>query len=253
MKKIILITTLVCSVVFLFQGFSHAGQFFGALEPTARKGQFSIGAGYFFSNSDLEPKESDSFNKIKTQQNQLFIQAGYGFIKGGEVYLRGGLADAEKEKAFTNNSDFDDDFKPFGTLGVRLSNNLNPIFSVGTFLQGTLYSSYSDEIVYSLIKEKFETKNLPWEVNLGVGLQANLNSVLSYAGSMVYWERFDVKRKITSLSDSSFVEETAEYEEERNFGGFAGLRWSLGEVWHIEIEGQFKERISAGGSITLSF
>ena len=258
MKKIILTTTLVFTLVFLFQGFSQAGQFFGAFEPTTEKGQFSLGVGYFFSNSDFEPS-NDAFNNTKTQQKQIFIQGGYGFIEGGEVYLRGGVADTERENAFLDSSDFNDDFKPFGTLGIRLSYPFNSIFSFGAFIQGSLYSYYSDEIILldSLIKQKYETENLPWEVNLGVGLQAKLNSTflnaLLYGGPMLYNERLDMKRRVTSIIHSTTGEESIRYKEQSNVGGFLGLRLSLGKQFHIEVEGQMKNRISAGGSVTYSF
>lgn len=255
MRKIIFLTALVFSLVFLFQGFSHAGQLFGAFEPTTKKGHFSMGIGYFFSDDDFSPKNT-AFRNARTQQNQIFIQGNYGFIEGGEVYLRGGAADAEIERIFLDNSDFNDDFKPFGTLGVRLSNPLNSIFSVGTFLQGSLYSNYSDETTVPgiLVKEKYETKNLPWEIILGAGLQARIHeTTLLYAGPMFYLERFDMKRTMTSIIDNITVEESSRYKERNNIGAFLGLRFSLGKQFHVEVEGQMKRRASAGGSITYSF
>src|SRR4030042_2103602 len=293
MRRIVLCTVLVFSLVLLFQNFAQGGQFFGALEPITKKGEFSVGVGYFYSADNFRQENAinqvdvslDSFRfalpisipkfNVKAKQNQYFIQGSYGFIDGGEVYLRGGFADIKFDRVFVkedfNLSDFDDDPKIFGTLGVRLRNDLNSIFSVGMFLQGTVYSTYEDTESVNFpglrIKEKVEVKNAPWEINLGVGLQAklyadNTTKVILYGGPMVYWEQFDVKESAEVDIDPAIyplgftfltAEASTSYKEKNNLGGFLGLRLSLAKQFHIEVEAQKKSRISVGGALTYSF
>jgi hypothetical protein len=147
----------------------------------------------------------------------------------------------------------------------------NAIGKAGPFFQGSVYSTYEDTETVNFpgirIREKVEVENAPWEINFGIGLQAklyadNTTRVIMYGGPMVFWERFDVNESVDVDIDPAVypigissvrTEAGTSFKEKNNFGGFLGLRCSLGKQFHIEIEVQQKHRLSAGGALTYSF
>ena len=213
--------------ILLFSGTVFAGQF-GAPEPVARYGGISLGVGYFYSFDKLE---ADNSKDYKVTQNQIYLQLSAAISKM-EFYIRGGGADFKIDDAF-GNSDFTDNYKLFGTAGIRGIFDLNPYFGIGPFIQGSLYSKYTDQNV------EIKDGN---EINVGFALQGRIDRILIYAGPFLYWTHAKVSGSGTgSLNESN------------NFGGFGGIRIPLGQGLNIELEGQYRQEFSAGGSISYSF
>ena len=132
---------LLSVVLVLFTiGISSAGQF-GPAKPAAKEGGASIGIGYF--NSESKMKSSETGNLI-FKSNQVHLQGSYSFVKNWEAYGRIGVADM-KERVLG----LKDGAKVFGSLGVRGLLYDDGLFSFGPFIQGNMYSTYSDTVTSS--------------------------------------------------------------------------------------------------------
>ncbi|MCL5061711.1 MAG: hypothetical protein M0Z70_07045 [Nitrospiraceae bacterium] len=258
MKKVVLV--IVVLMLFTMGSVVYAGQF-GPPEPAAKEGGVALGVGYFYYTAKWKPKDSD-WEEGKVRQNQAYLQASYGFIKNGEIYLRVGGADAKLKEAFFDNSDFKRGLKPFGTLGVKGVFNITPSFGIGPFLQASLFPSYKDDTtgtatISGIPVSGTETLKVikPREINIGLGLQGKIGEAILYGGPVIYWEKAKADWTFTgtiagipvSLSDSTT------YKEKNNIGGFAGVRLPLGKGLNFEVEGQLKSRFSMGGALTYSF
>jgi hypothetical protein len=266
----------------LIGGIADAGQFWGSPEPLAKKGKFSLGVGYLYTNDTIVPEsplflETSTFvilwDEAEIEQNQIYVEGSYGFFDGAEVFLRVGVADVESDEAFLFGSDFDDSFGVFGTLGVRMVRNITDIWGVGAYAQGSVYSTYEDEktelvnllllngtvITDVPVTQKIETDSASWEINLGVALQANVDIITFYAGPFVYWQRIPDVVGTISIDDARVVtapltvESSTGYQEDVNGGGFAGIALNVGNGVRVQIEGQLRSRLSAGGSVGFSF
>ncbi len=215
---------------------SFASQF-GPAEPGVKKGQYSLGAGIFRYSGESE-------GDVDTRQTQAYAQAGYGIAENWEVYVQVGAADLEVENAL--DKDFDDDFMPFGTLGVRaLLFDRQPV-AMGVFLQGSYFSDYEDSGTFGGQSAKLEIDQ-SYEVNAGFALQTVLEGAILYAGPFLYLREADLT--LTTASGPA----SGDLEEDGNLGGFVGIRWPLKNGLNIELEGQIKTKFSAGGSIQYVF
>lgn len=124
LKKLI-ITVLLMLFVFLPSHLTHAGQF-GPPEPGVNEGKLSLGVGYSHFSGILNPhKRSSLVPQHDIEQNQLYLQAGYGFIKDWEAHLRVGASDLKLDTAFPvvaargASDTFKDSFTPFGSFEVK--------------------------------------------------------------------------------------------------------------------------------------
>ena len=261
MKKMTLIVMTL--ILFTAGNIAYAGQF-GPPEPVSKEGKVSLGIGYFYYSDKLEPKDS-GWEKSKVTQNQAYLQLGYCFIKNWEAYLRVGGADIKTPDAFLTSADdpalagfkatFKDGLKPFGTIGIRGVFNINPSFGIGPFFQASLCSNYKDKTSGTLLgiptTQEMKIKR-PWDINLGAALQGKIGEVILYGGPLVYWARSKVDYEMTVTGVGTVTDSTT-YKEKNNFGGFAGFRLPLGKGLSVEVEGQLKNRFSAGGSLVYSF
>lgn len=263
MKKLIL--AIAIAAIFAMGSVVSADQF-GPPEPAAKEGKVAIGIGYYsysakFKNADSDEDEDGA----KLTSNQAYLQLGYGIAKNWEAYLRVGGADRKIPNAFFTSadnpeligfkSDFEDGYKPFGTIGVKGVFNVTPSFGIGPFLQATLSSSYKDSTsgtAFGLPATQEMEINSPSEIDLGIGLQGKIGDVIIYGGPVAYWTKAKVKRTAT-VSDVVVETFSLNIEEKNNIGGFAGVRVPLGKGLNLEVEGQQKSQFSMGGALTYSF
>ena len=277
-KRLIIATLLTAFT--LAPCMTYAGQF-GPPEPIASEGKVSLGVGYFHFSGKLKAENpGELFSaRQKIQQNQVYLQAGYGFIKNWEAYLRVAGADFEVENAFSFDSSLSrsntsrQGLRPFCTLGVKGLLYDGLYFGLGPFFQGSIFSSYEDKKTrvrpsgLCCNSDEVEIKN-PWDVNFGIGVQTKLYGVTLYGGSFAYWTGYKAEKVffIPNLEPEgclggavgcparTLVDKT-HYREKNNFGGFVGLRTPLPwvERVHAELEGQFKNKGSVGISLHYSF
>lgn len=265
MKKAVLIIAVL--MLFAMGSIVYAGQF-GPPEPAAKEGKVALGVGYFNYSAKWKSKNTEDGEEEKMNQNQAYLQLGYGFTKNWEAYLRVGGADAKVRDVFYTSaddpdvagfkSDFKDGYKPFGTIGVKGVFNVTPSFGIGPFLQATLYSSYKDKTTgtYNVppvtpASQEIKVKN-PREINLGVGLQGKIGETIIYGGPVAYWAKGKAEWTGTIEGVGTDTESTT-LKEKNNVGGFAGVRIPLSKSLKLEVEGQLKSRFSMGGALTYAF
>jgi len=249
-------------VFFVAVATAHAGQF-GPPEPTAKDGRLALGVGYFYSESKWSTS-ARNFTDVVAKQNQAYLQASYGFLKNFEGYARLGGANVKLSDAFTFNSpqDFNDSFKPFGTVGVKGVFNITSRLGIGPFVQGTLFSDYSDQKAGIVTVSDFDLPvsldikvKRPWEVDIGLALQTKISKTILYAGPFLYWTGADADgtAKVSFGGRTRNVSASATYREKNNIGGFVGLSLPTVKGLSFNLEGQFKNRISAGAALNYAF
>ena len=253
-KRLVLISAVL---VVLFSTRVYAGEF-GPVGPAGKDGQFTLGAGYFLSQTKIRPGSNDFFDEAEIRRNEVYLQAGYSFTKNWEAYVRLGGADFRADNAFEFDSglkDFSDGMKPFAAVGIRGLAYSNAAFGIGPFLQTSFYSDFkkteNGRLLGLPVSEELKFKGL-WELDLGAVVQVKLKDVVCYAGPVVYWTRTKVEAKGTVLG-AVFADEASTFKEKENVGGFGGLRVPLAKGLNLGIEAQAKGRLSVGGVLTYSF
>ena len=232
---------------------------------------FSLGAGYFYDQDKLKPKE-DGFPDIKVRQNVGYVQAAYGMDRAA-FYVRLGGADF-KGKLLDVNEDFDtikDGMKPFGTAGVNVSFFKTNGFSVGAFAQGSyVFGDYKDEystsgsratpygVATGTDTTEVKVKNM-WNVTLGLTGQVKAGPVIIYGGPFAYWTHAKVEAEVTSTGTLAGMTGTittsadSKYTEKGNFGGFLGVAFQATKALTIGVEGQLRKELSVGANISYAF
>ncbi|MCX5803025.1 MAG: hypothetical protein NTU69_05755 [Proteobacteria bacterium] len=255
MKKL---TGIIVTLIFIvFATSVYAGQF-GPLEPYAKEGSFSFGVGYFYEDTKWDSATfriagvSLDTGKFRTESNQMYLQGSYAPTKGWEVYGRLGAADMKLK--IDDTDDLKDSQKFFGTLGIKSTLYDNKTFSWGPFLQGTYRSNYKDSVSATVlgvpVKADFEFKNY-YDINAGFTGQVKVNDFIIYGGG--FYTYANAKAEITmsllgvSLSGSDTIK------VKNPVGGFLGFSIPFTKELKFNIEGQFKDRVSAGGILTYSF
>lgn len=226
---------LASAILLCFSSISFAGQF-GPAQPGMKQGQFSLGPGFFAYKGELD-------GDAKTSQSQAHAQAGFAITNNLEIYGQLGAADLTVEKVF-DGQDFEDGFRPFGTLGFRaLLTDRQPI-GMGIFAQGSYFDTFEDKGTFNGTAGTTVEFDQSYELSGGIALQTMIEGALLYGGPFFYTREGDVK--IAGVGTSSV-------EEQGNFGGFLGIRWPLLEGVNFELEGQLKTKASVGGSIQFVF
>ena len=279
-KRLVIATLLLTALIFA-PCITDAGQF-GPPEPMAHEGKISLGVGYFHLSGKLNAANPGELFSIQQEieQEQVYLQAGYGLIKNWELYLRLGAPYLKLDNAFDvtglqgvgccqrTSDDFKDGFTPFGSFGVKGLLYDGPYFGIGSFFQASLFPNYKDKFRFNAGCEFFtpgcvgfvvapavdELKvKRPWDVNLGIGLQTKVYGITLYGGPFAYWTGYKARFRIFGSQGLRFDE--THYREKDNFGGFVGVRTPLPwvEGVHAEVEGQFKNKGSIGISLHYSF
>ncbi len=243
-----------CLLFFVFFLFVNCVSFAGRLGPPEPPGEspdtpVSVSVGYFHARARLEPDNSDGDN-INVTQDRLYLQTAYRVQEQWEGYFRIGGANFKARDAFHSSDDFKDGFQAFASVGLRgllyeMPQHHFYRFGFGPFLQAGLYSSYTDRTEAE--KLKLET---PWEVNLGLAGQlkfSRLSDTTLYGGPCLYYSAAKAKHEHSLGPDSTT------YEEQNMLGVFGGLRIPLPEEFSVNVEAQYKSRLSTGISVMKSF
>lgn len=247
-------------IIFTVNGKADAGGPFGPPQPVSKEaGGLYTGIGYWYHEDEYK-----NGTEHVTRQNQVYSQLGYG-AKNWEIYGRIGVSDLKISDAFsstqtsttTSKEDFEDNWKFFGTLGAKGFYPFNKTFGIGAFMQGSYYlSDFTDNV--SGIQSggpftiQLKVKNL-WDVNFGLGFQATVPyGIKLYIGPYAYYSeaKQSLSAKIPGLnSDTGSVR----VHNETNVGGFTGIDVPLARGFHLNVEGQYSQRFSAGAAITYSY
>jgi hypothetical protein len=247
-------------LIFTVHGNSAAGGLFGPPERISREaGGLHTGIGYWYQ----EDKYKNDTEHV-TRQNQVYSQLGYG-VRNWEMYARVGISDLKISDAFRSNqastttskNDFEDSWNFFGTLGVKGFYPLNKTFGMGAFIQGSYYfSDFTDQISGTHNGAPFTTelkvKNL-WDVNFGISFQATVPyGIKLYIGPYAYYS--EAKTSLSAnIPGLTFGAGDARFENKTKAGGFTGVDIPLAKGFHLNVEGQYSERFSAGAAVTYSY
>ena len=233
----------------------HAGQY-GPADVTANAGQFSLGVGYFFSEQKFDTLTFD-FGNVSVdvanpvlRSNQVYLEVDYGFAKNWEVYGRIGGADAK-----ILNTNFNDTPSLFGTAGVRGVFFRQSGWTIGCFAQFNYYSDFKDSVSSQTSNMRLELKD-PWDVNVGLIAQHKFDYFDLYYGPVAYWSRAraeaDLRGGVVGAGTAG-RSDSEDLKEDTNLGGFAGLRIPVTKQLILSVEGQYKIRVSAGGTLIYIF
>ncbi len=228
MKRIIV---LAIAALHLGAGLALAAPF-GPAEPQTRPGQVSLGVGVFefadrwdFRIDNLGTEEAD------VRQTHSFAQLSVGLFPQIEGYARLGMANLRGDLRDTG-------FAPYGTLGLKGIGYRGKYLDVGGFVEGSYFSDYTAEEDGLRI----EIDN-SYTINAGVAFQREVEGALLYAGPFWHYRNGDFTSNDPDLSGS--------YRAGKNFGGFAGIRWT--PVYDILIEAEIQYRDKLAGGVTISF
>ena len=256
MKRILL----SAFILFSSLGTAAAGGPFGPPQSVSNEaGGLNTAIGYWYHEDRFK---DGGENVIK--QNQIYSQLGYG-ARYWEVYGRVGLSDLKISDAFhstqtstaTSKEDFKDGWKFSGTLGTKGFWPINQTFGIGAFLQGSYYfSDFKDQGSGTLNGSPFtaelRVKDL-WDVNFGLGFQATVpKDIKLYIGPYLYYSEARISPSI-NIAGLEFSAGNTTIRNKTKGGGFTGVDVPLGTGFHLNVEGQYSERFSAGAVVTFSY
>jgi len=257
------IITLSILIIIVSNTIAMASGPFGPPQTVSKEaGGLNTAIGYFYSEDTFK---NDNAHILK--QNSIYSQVAYGGNNIWEIYGRIGVADLKISDAFsstdalttTSKLDFAENWKFFGTLGAKGFYPISKIFGVGAFIQGTYhFSNYTDSVSGSAgaggvpYIADLKIKNL-WDINFGMGLQITAPLAIKlYAGPYAYY----AEAKASLDSNIPGIEYAAENVSIRNksiVGGFGGVDIPLFKGFHVNIEGRYAERFSAGVAISYTY
>jgi hypothetical protein len=141
-------------------------------------------------------------------------------------------------------------------LGAKGFYPFNKRFGIGVFMQGSYYfSDFTDDVSGSHngvpFSAKLKVENL-WDVNFGVGFQATVPyDIKLYIGPYAYYS--EAKASLSTNTPGLNFETGDWIKNKTNVAGFAGIDLPLARGFHLNVEGQYSERVSIGAAVTYSY
>ncbi len=239
---------------------SAAGPF-GPPQPLAREGSGLHTAIGYWSAENRFGNGSD----YTLTQNQVYSEAGYGAPDRWEIYGRIGIADLNIADAYrpaaagitASRNDFEDNWSFFGTLGGKVYQPVGKSFGAGAFFQFSYtLSDYSDTVSGTFNGTPFTadvTVENPWDVNVGIGFQALVFSDIQlYAGPYFRYAEDKVSSSAT-VAGIRLIAGDVILRNKTSVGGFAGIDLPLYKMFHLNLEAQYSDRLSAGAAVSFIY
>jgi hypothetical protein len=261
LTKNFIITVTSALLILTINSTAIAGTLFGAPQTVSKEeGGLNTAIGYWYHEDTYK---NDTAHIIR--QNEVYSQVAYGAKKSWEIYARIGISDMKISDAFnstnalttTDKINFEENWKFFGTLGVKAFYPINKIFGVGAFLQGNYYfSDFKDDVSGTDNGVPYITslkiKNL-WDVNLGMGFQATTPfDIKLYVGPYFYYSEANASLD-ANISGLEFATGNVTIKNKTYIGGFLGADIPLAKGFRLNIEGQYSDRFSAGAAVTYTY
>lgn len=256
------IFTLTALIILVTNTIAFAAGLFGPPQTISKEaGGLNTAIGYFYSEDTFKIDNEQHL----LRQNSIYSQVAYGGNNIWEIYGRIGVADLKIPDAFnstdvlttTSKLDFEENWKFFGTLGAKGFYPISKIFGIGAFIQGTYhFRNYTDSVSASnngtAYIANLKIKNL-WDVNFGIGLQITAPLAIKlYAGPYVYYA--EAKESLdTNIPGVEYAAGNASIRNKSIVGGFAGVDIPLLKGFHLNAEGRYAERFSAGAAISYTY
>jgi hypothetical protein len=199
------------------------------------------------------------------RQNQVYSQVAYGGHSSWEIYGRLGVTDLKIFDAFcstnvftiTSNNDFTENWKFFGTLGAKGFLPINEILGIGAFIAGTYYfNNFTGDVAGTNAGVPFtadlKVQNM-WDVNFGIGFQANVPyGIKLYAGPYIYYSEASVGLS-ANIPGLELGTGNILLKNKTIAGGFIGAAIPLTKGFHLNVEGQYSERLSVGAAVSYTY
>ena len=253
--------TLAVLIILGFNTSVLASGLFGPPQTVSKEaGGLNTAIGYFYSEDTFK---NNTDHVIR--QNSIYSQVAYGANNMWEIYGRIGASDLKISDCFnstndsttTNKPDFEDSWKFFGTLGAKGFYPLSKIFGIGAFIQGTYhFSNYTDSISGSNNGKSYvaelKIKNL-WDINTGMGFQLTAPfDIKLYAGPYVYYSEATASLG-KNIPGIEYAAGNVSIKNKSIAGAFAGVDIPLFKGFHLNIEGRYADRFSAGAAISYTY
>ncbi len=246
MKKLIAVSVLT---VLAAASTSYAGAI-GPLPLSAKAGETTFSAGYFFSQADWETENNATASDAELQQNQVYAQLGHQLSDNLNVYARAGAANYEADKGIIGIEDFDGSgYKAFGGLGMNFLIRDGESVDMGFFAQGNFFSNYNDRAVINgtTVAQKIST---PWDASAGLTFQGEVDNGILYGGPLLYIAQADLERDGVGAVPFS---DSPDYEESGVVGAFVGISWEPVKEMVVDIEVQVRSNVAGGLTFNWGF
>lgn len=259
MAMVVVLLALLTSTVFAV----------GNIGPTTaglKKGQWSIGADYAYSDIDLDtssmkwkdPEGSGkmpfTFEDVKT--NFYYATLGYGLTDNLEVFGRLGIADIKGEgiwPAFSSEMGLNFDNDIVWGYGIRYTFHQKEKVSWGVTAQMNWIDTslgFRDDVV-----EEGDTIDLSgYDLLVSVGPTIDMRGWTLYGGPFFYMVNEDFDVDDHDLGAGTLWEGSADVEEDGSFGGHIGAAIPLGKNTDMTFEvASISGGWSAGTGLTIKF
>ena len=211
-----LITLLALSAILIFASTVQALAPFGPPVSDLKQGQFSLSAGYDYSESEFKGSNRDKDVIVDgVRSNSLTVRPGYGIADDWKIYGLVGASD------YHENS-FNDGFQTAYGFGTKVTVDKFEKVSWG-FLFQVGYKNNSDGSTKDVNgTTSFEGKIDYYDVTLAIGPSYNFSEKLRlYGGPFLYILKGHLHY------DSADTHETFILEQKATVGGYFGLEYDL--------------------------
>jgi hypothetical protein len=217
-----------------------AAGLFGPSSPISKTQPLSFGPAIFFYNGEMD-------NGLTMRQTQPYGQLSYALTKRLEIYAQGGVADLKVEDFYFQGADLEDGYRPFGAFGFKYLLSDRQPFGLGFFARGAVFSKYEDTAIIDGNRHRAEVSDT-FTVDGGLILQTVIEDAYIYGGPLFFLREGDINRSVNNGPTLA-----SSFEEDSNFGGLVGIRWPLKNDISIDLEAQYRTRLSGGAAIHFSF
>lgn len=274
-------TSLLVAVFILvgvYESVVFAGGLIGPPKAVIQKGEWGVGAGYFYEVMDLDaigvceftdpygtlldlgPNQNpvhDSWKVKDLKTSTFFADLSYGINNKWEVFVRLGMADASDEISPEESVATEDDLIEskyslggrYGFswgLGTRATLWQKGPWGLGGVAQFMSINSGSSTFSSVEVDETTRSGNIEldfWQVQIALGLTYETNKVCAYAGPLVQWVKGDLDLKYTGYTTppvEPYLLAACPHDiDEWQIGGFAGVRWAVFQGVDWYAEAQF--------------
>ena len=261
LTKNLFISVLSALLFLAFCGTSEAFGLFGPPQTISRQsGGLNTSIGYWYHEDKFK-----NGSEYTVRQNEVYSQVSYGGKDRWEIYGRIGVSDLKIADVFrsTNaatiisNNDFSENWKFFGTLGAKGFLPMGKILGIGAFVQGTYYfNNFSGDTTGTNAGVPFaadlKVQNM-WNVHIGIGFQAAVPyGIKLYAGPYIYYSEAKVCLS-ANIPGLELGTENVLIKNTKTSGGMIGANIPLSRGFHLNIEGQYSERLSFGAAVSYAY
>ncbi|NPU93731.1 MAG: OmpA family protein [Gammaproteobacteria bacterium] len=213
----------------------------GPLKETRDFGEMSIGAAYYYAESDWGTSSSTGDNLAENViRDGIVGRFTFGLHPDLEVFVKTGLDSIQKGSSSGLSSEND----TFFSLGAKAVLYQRDRLMVGPFIQYSEYSDYqiSSNAAANALQASIKALST---VETGVAAMYALDRIDLYGGLYYYRADADVS---ASYGGNEY---TAEIEEDADYGVYAGARYALGKRWHVAAE--MRSTSNLGGAVSVNY